>query len=37
VYVYNGFQVFFRCFWKWFRPMFQMFHLFSDVYCNCCI
>jgi hypothetical protein len=37
VYVCNGFQVFFRCFFKCFRSMFQMFHLPSDVCCNCCI
>jgi hypothetical protein len=27
----------FRCFCKYFRHIFQMFHLFSDVCCNCCI
>jgi hypothetical protein len=27
----------FRCFFKCFRSMFQMFHLPSDVCCNCCI
>jgi hypothetical protein len=34
-YVYNVFKCF--CFCKWFRRMFQMFHLFLDVCCNCCI
>jgi hypothetical protein len=32
--VCNGFQVFFRYFYKCFRCMF---HLYSDVYCKCCI
>jgi hypothetical protein len=36
-YVYNGFQVFFLCFCKCFRNMFQVFHSSSDVYCKCCI
>jgi hypothetical protein len=33
----NGFQVFFRCFCKYFKRLFQVFHLSSFVCCKCCI
>jgi hypothetical protein len=36
-YVCNDFLMFFRCFHKCFRCLFQMFHLSSFVCCNCCI
>jgi hypothetical protein len=34
---YNGSQVFFMCFCKCFRCIFQMFDLPSNVCCKCCI
>jgi hypothetical protein len=34
---YNVFQVFLMCFCKYFRCMFQVFHLPLDICCKCCI
>ena len=33
LYGYYVYLKFFKCFWKCFRRMFQIFHLFSDVCC----
>jgi hypothetical protein len=34
VYVAVIFKRFFKCFYKFFRSMFQVFHMSSDVYCE---